>query len=120
VTSHGTKIKTTLPKDRELNGLAGIREQLLKSPFDQHVAIVVLDCSRIIDEVDDLIRIPVARIIRIEPETDPDRAAQLLARARELSEERVPQQKPMLDANEASGILRQGTGLRLAGGDGKR
>jgi hypothetical protein len=120
MSSYSTKIKTTLPKDRELNGLAAIREQLLRSPHDQHVAIVVLDCSRIIEEVDDCMSVPVARIIRIEPESDPDRAAQLLARARELSEERVPQQKPLLDSNEAAGILQHGSGLRLAGGDGHR
>lgn len=114
--TYGTKLKATLPKDRDTNGLSGIRAELLRSPMTQHVAIVVLDCSRIVEDVDDLIRTPVARIVRIEPETDPDKAAELLARARELSDARNTEQKPMIGAQEASG-LRHATGLRIAGRD---
>lgn len=113
--AYGTKLKATLPRERDANGMAAIREQLLKSPMTQHVAIVVLDCHRIVEDVDDLIRVPIARILRIEPETDPDRAAELLTRARELAEERNPQPRPLLDPDEAAG-LRNATGLRLAGG----
>lgn len=118
--NYGTKLRSTLPKDRDSNGMAAIREELVRSPMTQHVVLVVLDCHRIIDDIDDLVRTPVARIVRIEPETDPDRAAELLARMRELSEARNPQTKPLLDVDEAAG-LRNGSGLRLAGGsEGRR
>jgi hypothetical protein len=115
--THGTKMKATLPKDRDGNGLAAIRQQLINSPMTEHIAIVVLDCARIVDDIDDMIRTPVIRILRIEPETDADRAAELLARAVELAEARNPKPKPLLDAQEASG-LRNASGLRLAGGPG--
>lgn len=113
--NYGTKLRATLPKDRDSNGMAAIREELLRDPMTQHVAIVLLDCHRIVDDIDDLMRTPIARILRIEPETDPDRAVELLARARELSEARNPQTKPLLEVDEAAG-LRNGSGLRLAGG----
>lgn len=113
--SYSVKIKASLPKDRDLNGVAAIREKLLKSPMTEHVAIVVLDCARITEDVEDMIRTPTARIMRIEPETDPDRAAELLARARELADERNPKPKPLIDPDEAAG---RHTGvLRLAGQD---
>jgi hypothetical protein len=113
--SYSTKLRATLPKDRDSNGMAAIREELLRNPMTQHVAIVVFDCHRIVDDIDDLVRTPIARILRIEPETDADRAVELLARARELAEARNPQTKPLLDVDEAAG-LRNATGLRLAGG----
>lgn len=116
MTSLGIKLKATLPKHRDENGLSALRLQLLQDPRAEHLAIVVFDVARIIDDVDDLFQTPVIRILRLEPETDADRAVQLLARAKELSEARNPQQKPMLDPHEASGLLRHGTGLRLAGG----
>jgi hypothetical protein len=113
-----TKLKATLPQSREANAMPVIREQLLKEPFVQHVLILVVDCHRIIDDLDTLVRTPVARIVRIEPETDPDRAAELLGRARELSDGRTSSPEPLLDPGEATG-LQNATGLRLAGGNGR-
>lgn len=115
---YGTKLKATLPKETASNGLSVIRNQLLKTPMTEHVVLVVLDCHRIVEDLDDFVRTPVARILRIEPETDPDRAVELLGRMRELAEDRKPpQDKPMLDVDEAAG-LRNATGLRLARGGG--
>lgn len=115
MSQYAAKMKATLPKDRDENGLAAIRDQLLKAPMTQHVALVVLDTARIIDDIDDMMRTPVVRIVRIEPETDPDRAAELLARIRDLADARNPKPKPLLDPDEALGI-RNTTGLRIAGG----
>lgn len=113
--SSSTKMKATLPKDRDFNGMHAVRERLLKDPMAEHVAIVVLDCVRITDDIDDLVRTPTVRIKRIEPITDPDRAAALLAEAVEIAEARIAKPQPLLDSQEASG-LRNATGLRLAGG----
>jgi len=115
--SYATKLKATLPKEIGANGLHVIRRDLLNAPATPQVLIVVVDCHRIIDDLDDMIRTPVARILRIEPETDADRAAALLARATDLADARIQKPPPLLDANEATG-LRNATGLRLAGGTG--
>ena len=87
----GTKIKGSLPP-WELNGLGQIRQQLLENPEGQHVAIVVLDCVSIKHDVveGDLIPTPTIRLLRIEPETDPDEAARLLAWAKRLTDKRIP------------------------------
>ncbi|MFG1898678.1 hypothetical protein ACGFIP_32190 [Micromonospora zamorensis] len=85
------KLKATLPK-WEQSGLAQIRDQLLENPEGQHVAIVVVDCARITHDVvdGDLEATPTIRLLRIEPETDPDAAAQLLAWAKRLTDKRIP------------------------------
>lgn len=118
--SYATKMKAALPKELRDNGLAQIRKQLLESPMTEHVALVVFDTARIIEDVDDLVRTPVIRVLRIEPETDPDKAAALLARMAELRDERDREQKPMISAEAAAGkggdMLRNGGGLFLAGG----
>lgn len=113
----GTKMKAKLPKLLEDNGLGAMRRQLVDDPEAEHVAIVVLTTAQITEKIDGGMRyrIPTIEVLRIEPETDPDEAVRLLARARELSDERLPTPKPLLDPQEASG-LRNGTGLRLAGG----
>ncbi|WP_320069130.1 hypothetical protein [Micromonospora sp. RTGN7] len=87
----GTKIKGTLPP-YELNGIGEIRQQLLENPEGQHVAIVVLDCVSIKHDVveGDLVPTPTIRLLRIEPETDPDQAAALMAWAKGLTDRRIP------------------------------
>ncbi|MFG3418726.1 hypothetical protein [Micromonospora sp. NPDC048063] len=86
-----TKLKATLPKWED-NGLATIRDQLLENPDGQHVAIVVLDCSRITYDVVDgeLEPTPTVRIVRVEPETDPDEAVKLISWAKRLTDKRIP------------------------------
>ncbi|WP_319460072.1 hypothetical protein [Micromonospora sp. RTP1Z1] len=109
----GTKIKGTLPP-WEVNGLGQIREQLLENPEGQHVAIVVLDCVSIKHDVveGDLIPTPTIRLLRIEPETDPDAAARLLAWAKKLTDSRIPPPAPTLPGMD----LRDGAGLHAVGG----
>lgn len=107
-----TKIKQTLPP-YEVNGLSEIRQQLLEYPEGQHVAIVVLDCVSIKHDVveGDLIPTPTIRILRIEPETDPDEAARLLAHAKRLTDKRIP---PPARPDPLPGMdLRDGAGVHL-------
>lgn len=116
---YGTKMKARLPKLLEDNGLGALRRQLVDDPEAEHVGIVVFTTEQITEKVSDgmRFRIPTIELLRFEPETDPDEAVRLLARARELSDERLPTLKPLLDPQEASG-LRNGAGLRLASGSG--
>lgn len=77
------------------------------------MAIVVLDCSRITTDIEEgeEVRSPTVRILRIEPETDPDRAAQLLAWAARLTNQRIPPPAPVLPGLD----LDDGVGLRVVG-----
>lgn len=93
-----TRLKGSLPKRVEDNGLGHLRRELLDDPSAQHVAIVVFDVARITEDIDgdgDAYRTPTIRILRLEPETDPDRAALLLGRAADLHRERDPQPQPL-------------------------
>ncbi|MFI6332934.1 hypothetical protein ACIBBG_32085 [Micromonospora chersina] len=114
------KLKATLPK-WELSGLALIRDELLENPEGQHVAIVVLDCVSIKHDVvdGDLEATPTVRLLRIEPETDPDEAARLLAHAKRLTDKRIP---PPAKPDPLPGMdLRDGAGVHLTSvGGGQR
>jgi hypothetical protein len=55
----------------EANGLAAITRQLVETPDRIHVAIVLLDCSKITTKVDADDVVPTARIRRIEVISDP-------------------------------------------------
>lgn len=117
MSDYGTKMKAKLPKLLEDNGLGALRRRLVDDPETEHVAIVVFTTAQITEKISggERYRIPTVEVLRFEPETDPDEAVRLLARARELSDERLPTPKPLLDPQEASG-LRNASGLRLAGG----
>lgn len=110
----GTRMKATLPKASDNNGLSAVREQLLKEPMAEHVAIIVFDCTQIVDNVEELVRVPVIRIRRIEPVLDADRAAALLAEAREIADGRLNRPTPLLDPQEGAG--NHGGRLRMADG----
>jgi len=56
----------------ESNGLAVIGRELLETPGKVHVAIVLIDCSKIQQDVDTGDVVPTARIRRIEVIKDPD------------------------------------------------
>jgi hypothetical protein len=60
-----------LPKG-EANGLGPIGRQLLEEPDQVQVAVVLLDCSKITEEVDTGDRVPTIRIRRIEAIVDRD------------------------------------------------
>lgn len=53
------------------NGLAAIATELIESPDHVHVAIVLLDCSKVTTNTDTGDVVPTARIRRIEPIKDP-------------------------------------------------
>lgn len=55
----------------EANGLAAIARQLVETPEKIHVAIVLIDCSKITTKTDAGDTIPTARIRRIEVVNDP-------------------------------------------------
>ncbi|MEU0081388.1 hypothetical protein ABZY58_26100 [Micromonospora tulbaghiae] len=117
----GIKLKASLPK-WEQSGLALIRDQLLECPEGQHVAIVVLDCVSIKHDVvdgGDLEATPTVRLLRIEPETDPDEAARLLAHAKRLTDKRIP---PPTKPDPIPGLdLPGGSGVHLTSvGGGQR
>jgi hypothetical protein len=117
----GMKLKGTLPP-YELCGLGEIRQQLLENPEGQHVAIVVLDCVSITHDVveGDLVATPKVRILRIEPETDPDEAVRLLAHAKRLTDKRIPPPK-VPDPLPGMPDLRDGAGVHLTSiGGGSR
>ena len=85
------KLKATLPKDEELNGLAGnvIVDEFLADPRKPRVAIVVLQTEEIVDQLANGVRQPKVRVNRIELVTDAEEATDLLARAKALSEQRT-------------------------------
>ncbi|MGJ3223778.1 hypothetical protein ACQEUV_33140 [Micromonospora aurantiaca (nom. illeg.)] len=116
----GIKLKASLPR-WEQSGLALIRDQLLEFPEGQHVAIVVLDCVSIKHDVvdGDLEATPTVRLLRIEPETDPDEAARLLAHAKRLTDKRIP---PPTKPDPIPGLdLPGGSGVHLTSvGGGQR
>jgi len=85
-----TKLSTRLPKALEANGIGLIRAALLEDPEAQHVAVVVVDCCKITEDVDSGDRSPMVRVLRLEPVTDPDDAARLLEFMARQANERCP------------------------------
>jgi hypothetical protein len=65
--ANGTvKLAGGLP-DGDKNGLGTLAPAMVNEPKATHVAIVLLDCSRLMTNVDDESVLPVARIRAIEP-----------------------------------------------------
>lgn len=65
------KLSSSLP-DGGANGLSAIAEQLADSPEKIHVAVILLDCSKITTNIDNGDVVPTARIRRIEVMSDPE------------------------------------------------
>ena len=84
-----TKLASALPKSDELNGLNEITEQLCAHPDGLHVAVVVLDCSKITTDIDSDESTPTARVRRIEVITDNDDKAVLRRLATRALEKRT-------------------------------
>lgn len=61
------KLSSALPGDFETNGLDAQAARLLDEPKELMIAVVWLDTAKVIENVDDDTRVPVARIRRIEP-----------------------------------------------------
>lgn len=79
-----TNLANALPAG-EGNGLTAIARQLIDSPHDIHVAVILIDCKKITTDNDTGEIVPTARIRRVEPITGADRdlAAKMLRRALE-------------------------------------
>jgi len=77
-----TKLRGTLPKG-EANGLDSIARDLVHHPDDPVVVIAVIDCHKIVTDVDTGEVEPTARILRIERllSSDLSDAERLLRRA---------------------------------------
>jgi hypothetical protein len=77
-----TKLVGSLPKG-ESNGLDAIARQLIDSPHDVQVLVVLADCKKITTDLDTGDVEPTARIRRIEAIHGPDKelAAKMLRRA---------------------------------------
>lgn len=63
------KLGTRLPKEQDRNGLQSITRELLSDPMKTHLAVVVLDTSRITRDVVEYDEYPTVRIVAIEPIT---------------------------------------------------
>lgn len=86
----GVKVKATLPKDDELNGLdEQAAADILAEPRKPRVAIVVLQTEEEIKNLANGTVTPKLRIDRIELVSDPEEADQLVRRAQALSEQRT-------------------------------
>jgi hypothetical protein len=83
------KLASALPKADENNGLVTIVDALLSEPTTMHVAVVVLDCSKITTDVDTGDAIPTARVLRAEVISDPEAKKRLGQYARRAFESRT-------------------------------
>ena len=84
-----TKLASALPKDDQANGLNDIAANLVDDPTDLHVAVVVLDCSKITTDIDTGDETPTARVRRIEIITRDDDKATLGRLATRALEQRT-------------------------------
>jgi hypothetical protein len=75
--------------DGDKNGLASIAHLLVDDPSAVHVAIVLLDCSRLTTSVDDGATLPTARIRAIEPIREGPDAVELRRLHRRALEDRT-------------------------------
>lgn len=63
------KLTTKLPKKDDRNGLGVIYRELLRDPIKTHLAVVVLDTSKITRDIEADDYYPTVRIVAIEPIT---------------------------------------------------
>lgn len=88
-----TKLASSLPKSLEDDGLASLNRRLIQDPTHQHLVIAVVDCKKTETDHDDGSTTATARVVRIEPVYDPDdqdAASEVLRRASDKRNGRVP------------------------------
>jgi hypothetical protein len=80
-----TKLASSLPGG-DANGLTALARALVDTPHDVHVVVALVDCKKITTDNDTGEIVPTARIRRIEPITEADKAlaGKMLRRALEL------------------------------------
>lgn len=88
MTSSSVRLAGSLPAG-DRNGLAAIAHALVDDPSAVHVAIVLLDCSKMIVSTDDGSTLPTARIRAIEPIAEGPDAHELRRLLRRAVEKRT-------------------------------
>lgn len=83
------RLASTLPKSDEHNGLTAVETDLVADPTAMHVAVIVLDCSKLTTDTDTGDVTPTARMLRAEVITDPEAKARLGQYARRAFEART-------------------------------
>lgn len=82
------KFGTKLPKKDDKNGLGVIARELLRDPAKPHLAIVVLDTSKITRDIENDDVYPTVRVVAIEPIVNGD-VAKLRTMLQRAYEERT-------------------------------
>lgn len=113
-----TKLSGSLPKEYSDDGLGSINRELIDNPHDARVVVALIDCKSITTDTDSGLQQATARILHIEPLTDPDaedRAREMLLDAQEQRTGRKP--LPLVDGgtgevdDTAAAILRRTVGV---------
>lgn len=120
-----TKLSGALPKEYSDDGLGSINQELIAHPHETRVVVALIDCKTITKDADSGLEVATARILHVEPITDPDhedRAREMLLDAQEQRTGRKA--LPLVDGGtgevgdrfSASDILRRGAGVLAANG----
>lgn len=108
-----TKLSSSLPKDRDDDGLGSINADLIADPHAARVVVALVDCKAITTDTDTGLQIATARILQIEPIGDAgaeETARELLQAAQERRTNR--QRLPIPEIDGGSGeILKNGRGF---------
>lgn len=99
------KLASALPSEFR-NGLIDIVADLVRSPADQRIALVVFDVKRIEDDVDAEQKVPTVRLLRVELPLELDRqeAWEMLGRATDARVEVERGEQPLpFDLRTAAG-----------------
>jgi hypothetical protein len=118
-----TKLSGTLPKEYSDDGLGSINQELIAHPHETRVVVALIDCKTITKDADSGLEVATARILHVEPITDPDhedRAREMLLDAQEQRTGRKALPLVTGDTGEVDGtaaaILRRGAGVLAANG----
>lgn len=116
-----TKLSSRLPSEYEDDGLQAINRDLIDDPDTAQVVIMLVDCKSITTDMEKHgLEVATARIVKIEPITDPDKAARARDLLLDAQEQRTGRRPLPLGADAGTGeITGDGFGIRMvrAGGD---
>lgn len=112
-----TKLSSGLPKEYEDDGLASINRDLITDPHTARVVIMLVDCKAVTTDMDKGLEIATARILHIEPITDPDKEARARDLLLDAQEQRTGRRPLPLGVDKGTGeVLRTGTGIHIVNG----
>lgn len=72
------KLAGRLPGSMENNGMYSVQPDLLKNPTERRLAVIWYDTLKSVENYDTGEKVPVMRVLRIEPIGDVDEASQAL------------------------------------------